>query len=437
MDFIVADAVTGIVERLVRSLAKPEQPVALSHLCRAFLSETDMSLTSACGMRPAEFLAQFPGRLVLQDGFVQVVEPPPTDRADGQLPAELLLAVAPGSDALPRQVAECVERQLCMDVLVQLGGSVGRGTHTSRCQDVDLLLSFRCDSVDARRFQEMQGPLQRTLEHLLRHLEVELDGERRPCSTDVDPRGFLLLRCGGFNLRVLLAPQLNSTEARSLDRRLDGLGSVPTALEAPLVTWVRAQPAHVLNHIRVVKHWASSFRWSSAYLAPPPLLLELVVIHTAQTKEGTLLAAVFSRLADAENAYVAWEAKGRICATTFEPPHGARPVVLDPFRGSAVNHAGPDRFDASELQAKARDFVRADPRQQLRQLGVTADKILDADATPGATPDAKPGATPDAKPSPKAASIGSATTAEQLAGEPDDTSDTQSDASFVSLDSPR
>jgi len=431
MDSNVADAVTGIVERLVRSLEKQDAPVALSQLCRAFLSETDMSLTSACGMRPAEFLAQFPGRLSLQDGFVRVIEPPATDRPDGHLPAELLLAVAPGPDALPRTVAECVEAQLCMDVLVQLGGSVGRGTHTSRCQDVDLLLSFRCGSVDARRFQEMQGPLQRTLEHLLRHLEVEFDGERRPCTTDVDPRGHLLLLCGGFALRVLLAPQLSKTEARSLDRRLDGLGSMPVALEAPLVSWVRAQPEHVLNHIRVVKHWASSFRWSSAYLTPPPLLLELIVIHTAQSKDGTLLAAVFSRLADAENAYVAWEVKARICAQAYEPAYGARPVVLDPFRGVAVNHAGPDRFDASELQAKARDFVRADPRAQLRQLGVEADRLF-ADAKPAdAKPaDAKPAATPKA-----AASIGSATTAEHLAGEPDE--DSQSDASFVSLDSPR
>merc|ERR1719311_387779 len=118
-----------------------------------------------------------------------------------------------------------------------------------------------------------------------------------------------------------------------------------------LTVQVRGQAPVVRHAVRVVKEWAAHQAWSSQYHTPPPVYLELVVVHCATefpddaTSVGALVQRVHAELRRAEELVITWKK----AFAWYEPPAGlSAPTVLDPFH-PVRNYADPAAFDASEL----------------------------------------------------------------------------------------
>lgn len=295
------------------------QPLSPTELCRNFYRTSGNSLTKACGERPCDFLCKFPSRYAVSKEMVARTMPP--------LPASTLkpwllasgAAVAPSSE-LPAAFAAAVE-DLCFRAEIVLGGSVGRGTATQSVRDFELLLLFEGMPAGTA----WAGPTLAALKAMLGTVMLKVDGQEIPV---------LVRRTADTSIECCVGGEKAVVSVGVKGGEAEQLGS-----------WVRGQPSTTVRAVRLVKEWASRQLWSSPYLTPPPLLLELLVIHSAEQHPHyplpDLVAAVHELLKEADFLEVNW---GLQSAQT--------PSVLHPFSGA--NLMDTSEFDSAELVAFAR-----------------------------------------------------------------------------------
>jgi len=334
---------------LAVELMLDQQPLSMKKLCSAFQAQTGTSLAKACGAaRPADVLAAYPNRFRIKDGLVR--------RARSELTESDYLAAAAGlapseAKALPEALAKCLQENLCFDCKVHVGGSVGRDTATVTMTDTDIVIAF--ENAQRKAAHEWAPPILAMLEPMLAMIPFVFAGEAAPILVLAASKGasYLTVQVRGQAMRVWVTPEVHRQHLKKIDWTSTAAPYLAPALDRPLTLWVRSQAPVVRHAVRVVKEWAAHQAWSSQYHTPPPVYLELVVIHCATefpddaTSVGALVQRVHQELRRAEELVITWKK----AFAWYEPPAGlSAPTVLDPFH-PVRNYADPAAFDASEL----------------------------------------------------------------------------------------
>lgn len=328
-------------------LTKETQTV--SSLSRAFLSQTGKSLTKACGQRPLDFLARYPKRFQVHDDGITVsaLLRERTEMSNSEWLATA--AVVQGTndqDAIPNAFMQSIKDNLCIECDVEFAGSVGRNTATRNCRDVDIVLVLQ---TPASEFDRMSTPMLNMLPALMNNISVVCNSRKINVTIgqpDIEKK-FVPCIVDGETIRVFVAPK-----------------EIEASPERQLTAWVASQSATVLHAIRIVKEWSFAQKWSSEYLKPSDLFLELMVIHAAKDI-GSVGAAVTAAHELLRNAEFVRATFGKNVSQTMMP------MVVDPFDATR-NYADPMTFDASELS----QFADAS-----KNLAAPRSRCIDSDST--------------------------------------------------------
>merc|ERR1719408_272472 len=171
---------------------------------------------------------------------------------------------------------------------------------------------------------------------------------------------YLTVQVAGQQMRVWVTPEVHRQHLKSIDWTRTTSSYLAPGLDRPFTLWVRSQSATVKHAIRLVKEWAASQPWSSAYQTPAPALLELIVIHCATEHPedakslDALVQRVHSVLRVAESLSITWNKS----YAWYEPAAVAAPTVQDPFH-PARNHADPAPSENSNASRSLSDVSSA------------------------------------------------------------------------------
>lgn len=108
--------------------------------------------------------------------------------------------------------------------------------------------------------------------------------------------------------------------------------------------------------IRLLKWWRDQQEWSAPLYEPSDEILELIAIHSAQSKpvdQQQAIARVMALLSNFDEVSVLWS-NFYTKAEIWAPLLHQKPLLMDPVI-SCVNHADPKVFDSRELMRHARD----------------------------------------------------------------------------------
>jgi len=363
------------------------QPLPIKKLCKAFQAQTGTSLVKACSpSRPADVLASYPNRFRVADGVVHRVR---SELCESDYLAAAA-AILPKNADLAEAFAKCLQENLCFDCKVHVGGSVGRGTATTSMRDADLVVAFA--GVSRKAAHEWAPPILGALEAMLGMIPFEYKGKPAPVLV-LGNKGtsYLTVQVAGQQMRVWVTPEVHRQHLKSIDWTSTNAPYLAPGLDRPFTLWVRSQSATVKHAIRLVKEWAASQSWSSAYQTPAPALLELIVIHCATehpedaTSLDALVQRVHSVLRVAESLSITWNKS----YAWYEPAAVAAPTVQDPFH-PARNHADPAAFDASELArfaaAASNLLVHTSAARALQEDAESYSSFLSASSSAYSTP---------------------------------------------------
>jgi len=337
----------------------------LSSLCRVFFSQTGTSLTRACGQRPIDFLARYPKRFaVAADGVsLSSIRRERMEMSESEwLATAALLQGTESQDENVNAFVAYVKNNLCIECHVELAGSVGRKTSTRNCRDADVVLVL---STPMKDFDRMSTSVLAMLPALLGNAPI-MHESRKINFTIGQPdlvNKFVPCTIDGQDIRVFVAP-----------KEIEG------SSERQLTAWVASQPATVLHAIRIVKEWSAAQTWSSEYLTPSAMLLELMVIHASKhvgSSVGDVVEATHTMLRDAEDVRVTFD-KAAI--------EKRMPLVVDPYH-PARNHADPAVFDPIELSRFADESKSlGQPRARCIESDSTASFISASSSGPSSDP---------------------------------------------------
>lgn len=255
---------------------------------------------------------------------------------------------------------------LCIREIVT-AGPVGMGLASLGGCEAELILV-----VDRLPLDDHAMWLPHILETLLAVVEMALGKRARGFRTDGRSVHLTLNGQGktpsvDIQVTLRLAPHFASPEQFGDCMRA---GPAPGALvfclpaRTPyLVELVTRQPPTTLAAIKLLRWWVSRQPWSSPEKKPPPLSLELIVIHAAvQTDRQEvglleLLELVMNLLGSMPSLQVTWEGTGLAIYPGIEiqqPLLSQQPLVVDPTTPH-INIVDPDLFDCEELARFARE----------------------------------------------------------------------------------
>merc|ERR1719359_2615943 len=251
--------------------------------------------------------------------------------------------------------------------------------------DTDIVIAF--ENAQRKAAHEWAPPILAMLEPMLAMIPFVFAGEATPILVLAASKGasYLTVQVRGQAMRVWVTPEVHRQHLKKIDWTSTAAPYLAPALDRPLTLWVRSQAPVVRHAVRVVKEWAAHQAWSSQYHTPPPVYLELVVIHCATeypddaTSVGALVQRVHTVLRRAEELVITWK-KG---FAWYEPPAGlSAPTVLDPFH-PVRNYADPAAFDASELArfATAAPHLLGTPAALERPRSESGESFLSCSST--------------------------------------------------------
>jgi len=250
-------------------------------------------------------------------------------------------------------IKELVETKLFLNVVeVAKGGSVGKGTAVTDCEDAELV--FFVKGLPTEGHKKWLSPLLKSVQSVL---QANLSATE---AADIE--------LTETSVRVKVQSQITvdlrfSPAFESYSKTVQALGaSGPDArkpFEASFVKertqFVAKQPGNVKVTIRLLKWWRDQQAFSCALTRPSDYLIELIAIYAYQQcgklTQSQMIANCMSIFARFDQLRVMWsnyyEQKD-----VWSPLMMQRPLLMDPVNPFS-NIVDPQDFDARELTSFA------------------------------------------------------------------------------------
>merc|ERR1719316_2090607 len=250
-------------------------------------------------------------------------------------------------------IKEIVEQHCFLNVVdVVKGGSVGKGTAITDCEDAELV--FFVKGLPTEGHQKWMAPLLRSVKAML-SLNFPSDLLASMDCTDDSVRMDVK---GGLVVNVRFSPAFeNYVET------VQALGMLGPYARKPFepsfvkerTQFVAKQPGHVKVTMRLMKWWRDQQAWSCPLTTPSDYVLELIVIYAAQqcgkVAQAQMIANCMSLLARFDQLRVVWSNYSDP-SDVWSPLMLQKPLLMDPVN-PFTNVADPQDFDARELMSFA------------------------------------------------------------------------------------
>mmetsp|Transcript_35293 Transcript_35293/g.76284 ORF Transcript_35293/g.76284 Transcript_35293/m.76284 type:complete len:448 (+) Transcript_35293:67-1410(+) len=230
------------------------------------------------------------------------------------------------------------------------GGSMGKGTATSagfKRPDAEVVFFLHAANPETLLREKWLPPLLKASADILKSkYQVELMEDS--------------LRLHSLpTLRVTLrfAPAMSLIQTKALAKSPSSWRLFQCSFVEQRVHFVAKQPGSVKMTIRLLKWWRDQQEWSAPLYEPSDEILELIAIHSAQSKpvdQQQAIARVMALLSNFDEVSVLWS-NFYTKAEIWAPLLHQKPLLMDPVI-SCVNHADPKVFDSRELMRHARSF---------------------------------------------------------------------------------
>jgi len=396
----------SVAQQLEGILREQGPTMDITTLCSKFIQKFHVSVASIVQMRPVEFIQQEKEKFaMIGDGLVTLKEfearesakvstsqtrTTTRSRSPGFVKSEPQAAVRSRSGERPRPrvalsqqkaeneemyqelhtkissrsfnsrvaqalstIKELVETKLFLNVVeVVKGGSVGKGTAITDCEDAELV--FFVKGLPTEGHKKWMPSLLRSVEAVL-SANLSSDEVSDIETTEASVR---------VNVRNQVTVDLKFSPAfDSYAKTVQALGaSGPDArksFEASFVKertqFVAKQPGNVKVTIRLMKWWRDQQAWSCALTRPSDYVIELISIYAYQQcgklTQSQMIANCMSIFSRFDQLRVMWS-NYYDQKDVWSPLMMQRPLLMDPVNPFS-NIVDPQDFDARELTAFA------------------------------------------------------------------------------------
>jgi len=250
-------------------------------------------------------------------------------------------------------VKEVVEEKSFLNVVeVVKGGSVGKGTAITDCEDAELV--FFVKGLPNEGHQKWLAPLLRSVQStLVEHLPADM-ATSIECTDD----SVRMSVKGTITVELRFSPAFESYV-----KTVQALGALGPHARKPFepsfvkerTQFVAKQPGHVKVTMRLLKWWRDQQAWSCALTRPSDFVLELIAIYASQqcgkVTQGQMIANCMSLLSRFDQLRVVWS-NYYDPSDVWSPLMLQKPLLMDPVNPFS-NVADPQDFDARELMSFA------------------------------------------------------------------------------------
>jgi len=251
-------------------------------------------------------------------------------------------------------VKDVVQEKSFLNVVeVVKGGSVGKGTAITDCEDAELV--FFVKGLPTEGHQKWMPPLLRSVQStLVENLPADMATSIQ-CTEDsvrMDMKGSIIV-----HLRF-------SPAFENYVKTVQALGALGPYARKPFepsfvkerTQFVAKQPGHVKVTMRLLKWWRDQQAWSCALTRPSDFALELIAIYASQqcgkVTQAQMVANCMSLLSRFDQLRVVWS-NYYDPSDVWSPLMLQKPLLMDPVNPFS-NVADPQDFDARELMAFAK-----------------------------------------------------------------------------------
>jgi hypothetical protein len=244
------------------------------------------------------------------------------------------------------------EKSFLNVVEVAKGGSVGKGTSITDCEDAELV--FFVKGLPTEGHQKWLPPLLRSVESTL----AENLPEEMAAKTTCLEESVQLEMKGGLTVNLRFSPAFENYVQTV--QALGMLGPHARKFFDPSFVkertqFVSKQPGHVKVTMRLMKWWRDQQAWSCSLTRPSDYVLELIVIYAAQqcgkVTQAQAVANCMSLLSRFDQLRVVWS-NYYDPSDVWSPLMLQKPLLMDPVN-PFTNVADPQDFDARELMSMA------------------------------------------------------------------------------------
>jgi len=250
-------------------------------------------------------------------------------------------------------VKEVVEEKSFLNVVdVVKGGSVGKGTAITDCEDAELV--FFVKGLPTEGHQKWLPPLLRSVQStLVEHLPTDM-----ATSIECKEDSVRMAVKGTINVELRFSPAFESYV-----KTVQALGALGPYARKPFepsfvkerTQFVAKQPGHVKVTMRLLKWWRDQQAWSCALTKPSDFVLELIAIYASQqcgkVTQAQMIANCMSLLSRFDQLRVVWS-NYYDPSDVWSPLMLQKPLLMDPVNPFS-NVADPQDFDARELMSFA------------------------------------------------------------------------------------
>jgi len=251
-------------------------------------------------------------------------------------------------------VKEVVEEKSFLNVVeVVKGGSVGKGTAITDCEDAELV--FFVKGLPTEGHQKWLPPLLRSVQStLVENLPADM-----ATSIDCTEDSVRMSVKGTITVHLRFSPAFESYV-----KTVQALGALGPYARKPFepsfvkerTQFVAKQPGHVKVTMRLMKWWRDQQAWSCALTRPSDFVLELIAIYASQqcgkVTQAQMIANCMSLLSRFDQLRVVWS-NYYDPSDVWSPLMLQKPLLMDPVNPFS-NVADPQDFDARELMAFAK-----------------------------------------------------------------------------------
>jgi hypothetical protein len=382
------------------------QPMEVTALCSKFIQKFHVSVANVVQMRPLDFIMQEKAKFALVGSMVTLKENEAKEKAKAagsslrmarsRSPQTARQETGPRYEP-PRRAAQSPARarpqtqkleqnedlyqdlhtkissrsfnskvaqalSTCKEILeeksflnvveVAKGGSVGKGTSITDCEDAELV--FFVKGLPTEGHQKWLPPLLRSVESTLAENLPEDMAAKTTCLEE----SVQLEMKGGLTVNLRFSPAFENYVQTV--QALGMLGPHARKFFDPSFVkertqFVSKQPGHVKVTMRLMKWWRDQQAWSCSLTRPSDYVLELIVIYAAQqcgkVTQAQAVANCMSLLSRFDQLRVVWS-NYYDPSDVWSPLMLQKPLLMDPVN-PFTNVADPQDFDARELMSMA------------------------------------------------------------------------------------
>jgi hypothetical protein len=396
----------SVADQLEQLLRENGQAMEVTALCSKFIQKFHVSVANVVQMRPLDFIMQEKTKFALVGSMVTLKENEAKEKAKvagssmrmarSRSPQQMRQEAGPRYEP-PRRAAQSPARarpqtqqleqnedlyqdlhtkissrsfnskvaqalSTCKEILeeksflnvveVVKGGSVGKGTSITDCEDAELV--FFVKGLPTEGHQKWMPPLLRSVESTLTENLPEDMAAKITCledSVQVDMKG-------GLSVNLRFSPAFENYVETV--QALGMLGPHARKFFEPSFVkertqFVSKQPGHVKVTMRLIKWWRDQQAWSCSLTRPSDYVLELIVIYAAQqcgkVSQAQAIANCMSLLSRFDQLRVVWS-NYYDPSDVWSPLMLQKPLLMDPVN-PFTNVADPQDFDARELMSLA------------------------------------------------------------------------------------